>query len=180
MLWYVTTHGRGESDRLLAALAARLEGEGLRILGAVQRNIDRPGDDRCEMELCGTAAAGVWRISQNLGPLSRGCRLDPAGLEAAAGAVAAALDGAEADLLADLVIVNKYGKQEIDGRGFRPVIAAALMRGLPVLTAVNAKNLPAFLAFAEGLAEPAPAEAEALRLWLLARLPAPAQERAAG
>lgn len=177
MLFYVTTSRRGESDQLLSGLAARLAAEGLRIFGAVQRNIDRPGEARCNMELCGVAAQGIWRISQTLGPQSRGCRLDPAGLEDAAGAVAAAIEGgAEADLL----IVNKFGKQEIDGRGFRPVIAAALMRGLPVLTAVNAKNLPAFLAFADGLAEAAPPEPEALRLWLRARLTACDGARAAG
>ncbi|MGY6409518.1 MAG: DUF2478 domain-containing protein [Alkalilacustris sp.] len=167
MLGYVTTSGRGESDRLLAELAARLGVEGVRIAGAVQRNLERPGGAPCDMELCVLGGSGVWRISQRLGPLARGCRLDPAGLEQAAGAVAAELAGAPA---VDLVIVNKFGKQEIDGRGFRPVIAAALMADLPVLTAVNAKNLPAFLAFAEGLAEPVAPEPEALRQWCLARI----------
>lgn len=120
------------------------------------------------MELCGIGRAGLWRISQRLGTLSRGCRLDPQGLESAAGEVAAAL---AAEPAAELLLINKFGKQEVDGRGFRPVIAEALLRDLPVLTAVNAKNLPAFLAFAEGLAEPVAPEPEALRQWCLARIP---------
>jgi len=168
MLGYVTTAGRGESDRLIAGLAERLVAEGTRLVGAVQRNIERPGDARCDMELCGVGRAGLWRISQRLGTLSRGCRLDPQGLESAAGEIAAAL---AADAGAELLLINKFGKQEIDGRGFRPVIAAALLRDLPVLTAVNARNLPAFLAFAEGMAEPVAAEPEALRQWCLARIP---------
>jgi len=170
MLGYVTTPGRGESDRLMAALAEGLMAEGVRIVGAVQRNLERPGEARCDMELCVLSGSGVWRISQRLGPLSRGCRLDPEGLESAVGEVAAALSSGAA---AELVIVNKFGKQEIDGRGFRPVIAAALLRDLPVLTAVNAKNLPAFLTFAGGIAEPVAAEPEALRRWCHARIRPP-------
>ncbi len=169
MLGYVTASGRGEGDRVLSALAERLRTEGVRIVGAVQRNLDRPVGAPCDMELCVLSGAGVWRISQRLGPHARGCRLDPQGLEQAVGAVAAELAGQPA---VDLVIVNKFGKQEADGRGFRPVIAAALLADLPVLTAVNAKNLPAFLAFAEGLAEPVAPEPEALRQWCLPRIAA--------
>ena len=167
MLGYVTTAGRGDSDRLLAALADRLLADGMRLVGAVQRNVDRGVDLHCDMELALAGGGAAWRISQRLGPMSRGCRLDPQGLESAAGEVAAVLAAASD---AELLIVNKFGKQEIDGRGFRPVIAAALLRDIPVLTAVNARNLPAFLAFAEGLAEPVAAEPEALRQWCLRRV----------
>lgn len=175
MLGYVVTPGRGAADRLLDGLATRLAADGLQLLGAVQRNPDVPGALRCDMELCLLGAPGVWRISQRLGPLSRGCRLDPQGLEQAAGAVAAAL---AAGSPADLLIVNKFGKQEIDGRGFRPVIADALLRDIPVLTTVNAKNLPAFLAFAEGLAEPLPDQPEALLHWCRSRIAPPEPTRA--
>ena len=167
MLGYVTTPGRGESDRLLAALAESLLAEGVQVLGVVQRNLERPDGARCDMDLLGLGATDVWRISQRLGPRSQGCRLDPQGLERAAGEIAAVLAAGSA---ADLLLVNKFGKQEVDGRGFRPVIAAALLRDLPVLTAVNARNLPGFLAFAGGLAEPVAAEAAALRQWCRARI----------
>ncbi len=175
MLGYVTTSGRGQSDRLLAGLAERLMAEGVRIAGAVQQNLDRPDGAPCDMELCVLSGTTVWRISQRLGPHARGCRLNPQGLEQAVGEVAAALADGPA---AELVIVNKFGKQEIDGRGFRPVIAAALLAELPVLTAVNAKNLPAFLAFAEGMAEPVAPEPGALRQWCLSRIAPRAAPRA--
>ena len=175
MLGYVTTSARGQGDRLLAGLAERLLADGVRIAGAVQRNVELPDGAPCDMELCVLSGTGVWRISQRLGPHARGCRLDPQGLEHAVGEVAAAL---AAGSVAELVLINKFGKQEIDGRGFRPVIAAALLADLPVLTAVNAKNLPAFMAFAEGMAEPVPPEPEALRQWCLSRIPPRGMEQA--
>jgi hypothetical protein len=70
----------------------------------------------------------ILRISQNLGSVSKGCRLDPAALEAAVGLVEARLDPN-----VDLLIINKFGKHEADGRGFRTVIAAALDLEIPVL-----------------------------------------------
>lgn len=174
MLAFVTAAGRGEADRLMAWLAGRLREDGLRLAGALQRNVERPGTEICDMELCLVGRPTVWRISQDLGPGAQGCRLDPEGLEQAAGEVAAML----ATRPADLLIVNRFGKQEIDGRGFRPVIADALLRDIPVLTTVNAKNLPAFLAFAEGLAEPLPDQPEALLHWCRSRIAPPEPTRA--
>jgi len=68
------------------------------------------------------------------------------------------------------VVVNKFGKQEGAGRGFVPVIAAALERGLPVLVGVNRLNLPAFEAFAGGLAEGLPADPALIASWAQARV----------
>jgi hypothetical protein len=79
------------------------------------------------------------------------------------GLVSASLAGG-----ADLLIVNKFGKHEADGRGFREVIAEALARGIPVLVGLNGLNLPAFEGFAGGLAVPLPPEEEALSAWVLA------------
>lgn len=47
-----------------------------------------------------------------------------------------------------MLIVNKFGKREAEGKGQVPVIAEALEMGLPVLIGVNGLNLAAFLAFA--------------------------------
>ena len=48
---------------------------------------------------------------------------------------------------ADILIINKFGKHEADGRGFRPVIAEALSNGIPVLVGINALNFDAFQSF---------------------------------
>jgi hypothetical protein len=101
------------------------------------------------------------RISQDLGPQARGCRLDPAALETAVGLVAAGLSSG-----ADLLIVNKFGKHESEGRGFRSVIAEAVAMDIPVLVGLNALNRPAFESFAEGLAIQLPSDPAALMAWV--------------
>ncbi len=111
MLGYVVPQGRGASDVLIREVAARLRDGGVRLAGAVQINVETGPDTKCMMDLHVLSGFDVVRISQNLGALSRGCRLDPDGLERAVGLVSASLrDGAA------LLIVNKFGKQEADGR----------------------------------------------------------------
>lgn len=66
---------------------------------------------------------------------------------------------------ADLVILNKFGKQEAEGRGFREVLAGAVAEGIPVLVGLNALNNAAFEAFAAGLATECPPTLEALTQW---------------
>lgn len=160
MLAFFTGEGHGVTDRRLAAVAGRLEAEGVRLAGTVQVNLERADDPRCDMELRILGSDQTVRISQELGRGARGCRLDTDGLERAVALAERGLGAA-----ADLLIVNKFGKHEAEGRGFRPLIAQGLALGLPVLTAVNRSNLAAFLAFTEGVAEELPAEHEALAGW---------------
>ena len=142
----ITLPGRGETDRLLAAVAARLQGQGVALAGAVQFNLDC--GDECEMEVQVLPDGPVIGISQSLGPGSQGCRLDAGALETAVAEVAARMAGAR------LLIVNKFGKHEAEGRGFRTLIGSALEAGMPVLIGVNAMNMQAFQAFAGEMAEP--------------------------
>ena len=160
MLGVISASGRGEGDRLLHAAAVRLQAQGLRVAGAVQSNRDRDDGRRCDMDLHVLTGSDVVRISQDLGLNSRGCRLDAAGLERVVGLVSAALDGP-----LDLLIVNKFGKQESEGRGFRPLIGQALLQGVPVLTSVKAGNSDAFDAFADGMAQTVPADLDAILTW---------------
>ncbi len=108
-------------------------------------------------------AGDTIRISQSLGPESRGCRLDPAALEQAVAQVTGAL---HATPLPELLIVNKFGKHEADGRGMRPVIGEAMALGIPVVSGVNKMNVEAFQEFAGGLAVAVQPNVEALLEWL--------------
>ena len=164
MLGYITADGRGTGDRIIAEIADRLRAEGVPVAGAVQVNLETDPARKCDMDLHILSGTDVVRISQNLGALSRGCRLDPAGLERAVGLVGVALAARPA-----LLIVNKFGKQEIDGRGFRPLIGEALAEGIPVLTAVNKGNLDPFLAFADGMAEALEPDVEQVLTWVRAQ-----------
>ena len=148
LLGYLIVEGRGAADRLLFSVAEQLQAKGWPLAGAVQVNDERDPQARCDMDLHVLARDRVVRISQNLGALSRGCRLDPAALASAVGLAEAALTSSPR-----LCIVNKFGKAEVDGAGFRPLIGAAMAQGIPVLTSVSRGNLEAFLRFAEGLGE---------------------------
>lgn len=102
------------------------------------------------------------RISEDRGDLARGCTLDSGALEQTVLEVERRLDGA------DILIVNKFGKREAEGRGLVPVIAEALHRGLPVLVGVNGLNLAAFLAFAGKAIEGLPTSPDAVTDWCIA------------
>ena len=165
MLGFVVAEGRGAADLILHDVAMQLRADGVPLAGAVQVNKERDPEYKCDMDLHILSGREVVRISQDLGALSKGCRLDPAGLEQAVGLVAAALEQEPA-----MLILNKYGKQEIDGRGFRPVIGEALSRGIPVLTAVNSGNLSAFLDFSADFGEHLPEDRDAILAWCQAQL----------
>ncbi len=160
-LAFTMTHGRGDLDPLLHDVARAAMARGLRLAGVVQVNSDRPGCARCDMDAIVLPDGPVIRISQSLGREARGCRLDAAGLEAAVAAAEVRLAQG-----VDLLIVNKFGKQEAAGRGFRPVIAAALEAGADVLVGVSALNLAALRAFTGDIAVGIPAERGRLLDWL--------------
>lgn len=144
LLGYIVSQERGHADTLIRNAALQLRDEGVNLVGAFQVNLETTPNSKCDMDLHILSGENVVRISQNLGTLSKGCRLDPNGLERAVALVEAGLsDGA------DLLVINKFGKQEAEGRGFRTVIGNALVEGIPVLTAVPSNNLPAFKNFAE-------------------------------
>ena len=160
-LAYTMAPGRGDTDLVLERLAADLAARGLRCRGTVQINSERADAGPCDMDVRVLPDGPVLRISQDLGPQARGCRLDPTALETAVGLVKVSLSSG-----ADLLIVNKFGKHEAEGRGFRDVIAEAVAMEIPVLVGLNALNRPAFESFAEGLAVQLPSDPAALMAWV--------------
>lgn len=141
-LAYVTLQGRGRTDALIAEVAALLEADGVRLAGTVQSNHEREGRRKCDMDLRVLPDGPIVRISEDRGDLARGCILDSGALEQTVAAVQRRL------LAAEVLIVNKFGKREAEGKGLVPVIAEAIDIGLPVLIGVNGLNLAAFLTFA--------------------------------
>lgn len=146
-LGYVSLVGRGANDLLLAQAAALAEAAGIALVGCVQLNTDRVGLDDCDMDLRILGGGPLVRINQRLGAGSRGCKLDPGALEAAVAEVTARMAGAR------VLIVNKFGKHEAMGRGFRPLVGDALAADMDVVLGVNRLNLPAFLEFAGEFAQ---------------------------
>ena len=167
-LAYTMMPGKGDMDLLLAQLAQRLSARGVTCAGVVQRNVDCGPERKCDMDLTVLHSGEVLRISQSLGLGARGCRLDPAALEQAVAATSQALD------TADLLLVNKLGKHEAQGRGFRPLIGEAMAADLPVLCGLNGANLAAFQEFTGGLAVEVAPDLDALMAWAEAQISQPA------
>lgn len=152
---YTMTQGQGALDRLLADFADTLQAKGVRTCGIVQINSDCQDGSRCDMDVQVLPNGSRIRISQFLGRDSQGCRLDASALE---DAVAEAGRLMETDF--DIFILNKFGKQEADGRGFRDLIAHALDRGAAVIAGTNGLNSDRFIEFSGGMAtyvDPTPA-----------------------
>lgn len=161
---YVSETGRGASDVVLAEVVALLTAAGIRLAGTVQSNTERPDRSHCDMDVQVLPDGPSFRISQDLGNHAKGCRLNPGALEQAVQAASQRLVGAE------VLIVNKFGKLESEGRGFCSLIAEALDHGLPVLVGVNALNLPGFLAFTGDMADPLGADPQRIAAWVQDRL----------
>ncbi|WP_319826428.1 DUF2478 domain-containing protein [Thalassovita sp.] len=143
-LAYIQSDATGEVNRALTDAATRLMEQGVSVVGTIQTDTPRPKSDSCDMDVRVLPDGDVIRISQDLGPESRGCKLDPNALEQAVAQTMDRLDRAQ------LLVVNKFGKHEADGRGFREVIAEALARDIPVIVGTNGLNLQAFLDFCGG------------------------------
>ncbi len=158
---YTIAPGRGDTDLLLHGIAQTLAEQAYRLAGTVQINSDQECEGPCDMDVRVLPDGPVIRISQDLGREARGCRLDPEALESAVALVEARLkDGA------DCLIINKFGKHEADGRGFRNAIGEALARDIPVLVGLNTMNLPAFDTFTAGPARALPPDHAAIMGWL--------------
>ena len=153
---------RGATNLLLAELAEDLAGRGLRLCGTVQVDTERDEEHHCDMDVKVLPSGPTIRISQTLGKEARGCRLDPEALEQAVSLTEQQLNGN-----ADLLIVNKFGKHEADGRGFRDTIGLALAKGIPVLVGASRLNADALNAYCDGMAIELAPEIGTLLEWVI-------------
>lgn len=149
-----------DCDGLLAALGRSWRQAGLAVVGLVQVNGTSCAEDG-DMELEVLHSGRRINICQDLGSCSTGaCRLDPAGLAEAAGALRQALAAP-----ADLVVVNKFGRMESEGGGLVAEIGEAVAAGLPLVIGVPARFLKAWDAFAAGLDQKLACDRAALERW---------------
>jgi hypothetical protein len=151
----------GDIDHFLAGIAQTLAASGLRIRGALQSRGPMVGECHCaDMDLTTVHSGRAFRISQPLGHGSRGCRLHP-------GALAECSSFIEGELRAgaDLLILNRFGRGESGGRGFRDLIATAIELDVPVLTAVRHIYADAGANFGAGAACDLPMERAAVLSW---------------
>lgn len=155
--------GQGpEMDRILETLAHALSAEGLQLAGAVQHTAHVPSSPRCDMVLEDLGTRGIHSISVDPGIDVQGCRMEPGKIE-----TLAMLAGEAIDRGADLFLLNRFGKNEIAGRGYREVISEAVSRGLPVLVGVSAANIAKWDAFASMGYERIDIDEAGARMWCM-------------
>ena len=152
----------GDIDGFLAEIAQSLALSGLRVRGALQSRGLAAGDCHCaDMELTTLHSGNIFRISQPLGNGSRGCRLDPDALSKCSVFLEAELRRG-----ADLLIVNRFGRGESEGRGLRDLIGVAVELGVPVLTAVRPAYAEAWGRFGAEIASDLPMQRAAVLAWV--------------
>lgn len=134
------------ADAAMRDLALALLERSVRLAGLVQVNRPRPGRSRCDMVLEELATGESVAISQDRGPHARGCALD-------LGQLVSATERLRRQLVPrpDLVILNKFGKAEAEGGGFRDLIGDVVAAAIPLIIAVPWRNIESWRVFSGDL-----------------------------
>ena len=150
------------ADRLISELGYKVRDAGIAVAGIVQHNQFVRDRTKCNMEIEELASGIVLKISEDRGKEARGCRLDRGALSEAAALLSASIENGP-----QLVILNKFGKTEAEGRGLRDTLAQAVQLGVPVIVGVPFRNIEQWRIFAEGLAEECAIGSSRPHEWLL-------------
>ena len=132
------------ADRVVSKIIALAEMGGLPTVGVYQKNIDRVDRVHNDMHLVSLCNGHEFRISEDRGSLSTGCRLDRDVISRAASDVERSIEAGDARLL----VLNKFGKAEEEGGGMRQAVAMALEAGMPVCMTVGRWSVGALLEYA--------------------------------
>jgi hypothetical protein len=119
---------------------------GLRVAGVLQHPVCSEAAGHCDVALEELTTGLRTDLFEDRGPGASGCRLDEAALAEVNGQVARSLDADP-----DLLILNKFGKVEAEGRGLLDLVAMAVERGIPVMIGVPIRNLEPWRDFAGGM-----------------------------
>ena len=147
-----------DPDRLLREFAADLNAGGYRAVGLVQLGhhcVDAP-----KLSAMLVHTGEELPLFQNLGACASGCRLDVGQLLDAGAQVASAIDQG-----ADLVIVNRFGRQEREGKGLAYLIERALSVDIPVVIAVPSHGFADWIKFVNGMSVKLHCNRDSLDAW---------------
>jgi len=99
-------------------------------------------------------------LFQDLRSWVDGCRMDVGQLVQAAGQIADAIDQG-----ADIVIVNRFGRQEREGKGLAHLIERALSVDIPVVIAVPSHRFADWIKFVDGMSVKLHCNRDSLDAW---------------
>jgi nucleoside-triphosphatase THEP1 len=145
-----------DPDGVLREFASDLTARGYRAVGMVQAV--QCADSSLSAVLLHSGEKLL--LAQDFDPSARGCRLDLGRLRNAGARIADALEAG-----ADLVIINRFGKRERDGKGLAYLIERALSADIPVVIAVPSHRFADWIKFADGMSVKLRCDREALDAW---------------
>ena len=155
----IVQQGKDYTDALLHRFIGQLKSQGSIVRGLVPDLQNSP--DTCYTHAIRDLETDIaYPIKQNLGKESTACCLDTGALLAAGAVLRRAMQGH-----ADLVIVNRFGILETEGKGFNDEIIKLVGCGYPVLTVVSASYLQAWREFTGGIAQELPPDLDSLMHW---------------
>ena len=145
-----------DPDAVLREFAADLNAHGHRAVGMVQAG--QCADSSLSAVFLHNGETLL--LARDSDPASKGCQLDVDRLQRAGQWVASALDAG-----ADILIINRFGKRERDGRGLLYLIDRAIDADLPVVIAVSGQHFAEWVKFAGGMTVKLPCNRHALEVW---------------
>jgi|SRR6516165_8564941 nucleoside-triphosphatase THEP1 len=159
-----------DPDAVLRGFATELNARGVRVVGMVQAG--QCADSSLSAVLVHNGETLL--LAQDFDPSAKGCRLDLGRLQNAGIRVASAMDAG-----ADLLIVNRFGKRERDGKGLSYLIERALKSDIPVVIAVSSQSFVDWIKFAGGMSVKLSCDRSVLDAWwhkVSMRRPRPASQ----
>lgn len=152
-------YGEDENpDEVLLSFCAALKGEGFRPVGLVQHGHCQ--GDQSDLSALLIHTSEKIRLFQDLGACSAGCRLDVGQLITAGSRVVTAIDHG-----ADLVVINRFGKLEREGKGLSFLIELAMNASIPAVIAVPANRFPDWVKYSEGMSVKLSCDQASLYRW---------------
>jgi len=154
-------YGRDDDpDRLFIDFIDDLCRSGLRPVGVIQSGRScRTKDPELRVVILPSRET-VGLVTDTQESDAGGCRVDDERLGALAKRLTAAIDDGP-----DLVVINRFGRAEAEGRGLVKLIAQALKADIPVLIAVPERRFSDWIRFSDGMNVRLPCRREALDRW---------------
>jgi hypothetical protein len=156
-------------DAAITDAVARLQRDGFDVRGLLQEGTEGSTSGCATLFLEDIGSGRRVEIFQNRGRETRGCRLDASGLAEAAAWLREAIESRP-----EVLVLNRFGRQEAEGGGLGDEIAAAVVAGIPVIVPVNEMLLPEWDAFSGGTHERMPADPDKVVQWCRTIVAAPA------
>ena len=153
-------HERGDpAEDMLAEFAFGLRAQGIDAGGLVQRSTAGTGR-KSIMHLIDLRTGDEYRISQDLGPGSGACALDPTGLAAASHVLRR-----EIAANVPLLVVNKFSGAEAEGGGLLTETFEAITHGIPLLTCLSLRYRDHWNALTDHAGTEIPPNPNAIAAW---------------